>query len=244
MGIVLDNHCMGRREDLTSNVSPSLQLRAVGPLACFTRPELKVERMSYPVMTPSAARGLLEAVLWKPGLAWHVRCIRVLKPIRFISFRRNEVSHRATAPSAALVAEGGPAPVLFADDDRAQRNTVALRDVDYVVEAFMSLTPRAGPEDNMTKFVDMFQRRVAKGQHFHQPYFGCREFAAEVLPADDSPSPVQEDRDLGLMLWDIDYSAKPFNPLFFRARLRSGVLEVPDRPEPGLEETSTEGAPS
>ncbi|MFO7899927.1 MAG: type I-C CRISPR-associated protein Cas5c, partial [Planctomycetota bacterium] len=183
---------------MASNRSPTLSLRARGPLACFTRPELKVERMSYPVMTPSAARGLIEAVIWKPAIQWQVERIKVLKEIKFISFRRNEVNSKASAPKAAIVNEGGPAPVYFADDDRAQRNTVALRDVDYVVDAHFTMTDRAGPDDNLYKFIDMFSRRVEKGQHFHQPYFGCREFAAEVLPADDAPEPIGDTRDLGL----------------------------------------------
>ena len=165
--------------------SPTLRLRARGPLACFTRPELKVERVSYPVMTPSAARGLLEAVLWKPAIAWHVERIRVLKEIKFTAFRRNEVNSKASPPKAATIENGGPVLPYFADEDRAQRNTVALADVDYVIEAHFTMTNKAGPDDNMTKFVEMFKRRVEKGQHFHQPYFGCREFVAEVLPADD-----------------------------------------------------------
>ena len=211
--------------------SPTLRARARGPLACFTRPELKVERVSYPIMTPSAARGILEAVLWKPAIQWRIERILVLEPIRFIAFRRNEVSTRASAPPAAVVAGGGPAPVYFADRDRAQRNTVALRDVDYVVEAHFTLTDKAGPAENVTKFVEIFKRRVANGQHFHQPYFGCREFAAQVLPVDEAPDPVDETRDLGIMLWDIDYSDRRKRPIFFPARLDSGVLDVPADPK-------------
>ena len=207
--------------------SPTLCLRARGPLACFTRPELKVERVSYPVMTPSAARGLLEAVLWKPAIQWHVDRIKVLRPIRFVSFRRNEVNTRASPPARAVVKRGGPINPYFAEDDRAQRNTVALRDVDYLVEAHFTMTDRAGPDDNMAKFVDMFRRRVAKGQHFHQPYFGCREFVAHAIPADDAPAPIEESRDLGIMLWDIAYGPTENRPVFFRAALDQGVLEVP-----------------
>ncbi len=209
---------------------PTLRLRARGPLACFTRPELKVERVSYPVMTPSAARGLLEAVMWKPAVAWHVERIRVLKPIKFTSFRRNEVNRKAVMPVAQVVRNGGPAPVYFVNEDRAQRGTVALSDVDYVIEARLSLTDKAGAEDNMSKFVDMFERRVAKGQHFHQPYFGCREFVAEVLTADSAPEPIAESRDLGLMLWDIKYGSSGNIPIFFEAGLKEGVLDVPPDP--------------
>jgi CRISPR-associated protein Cas5d len=175
---------------MTRPRSPTLALRARGPLAVFTQPALKVERITFPVITPSAARGLLEAVLWKPAIRWRVERIRVLKPIRYTAFRRNEVNSKAVAPSAAVIRGGGTAPVLFADDDRAQRNTVALSNVDYVIEAHFTLTDCAGPEDNVPKFVDMFRRRVEKGQHFHQPYLGCREFAAEVMPADGAPDPI------------------------------------------------------
>jgi len=178
-------------------------------------------------MTPSAARGLLEAVLWKPAIQWHVDRIKVLRPIRFVSFRRNEVNTRASPPARAVVKRGGPINPYFAEDDRAQRNTVALRDVDYLVEAHFTMTDRAGPDDNMAKFVDMFRRRVAKGQHFHQPYFGCREFVAHAIPADDAPAPIEESRDLGIMLWDILYGPDGNRPVFFRAALDQGVLEVP-----------------
>lgn len=211
--------------------SPTVRVRARGPFACFTRPELKVERVSYPVMTPSAARGLLEAVFWKPAIAWRVEHIEVLREIRFIAFRRNEVSSKASAPARAVVDGGGEIRPYFADDDRAQRNTLALRDVDYVIEAHFALTDRAGPEEKMQKFLDMFSRRIEKGQHFHQPYFGCRELVADVLPADGAPPPVADSRDLGLMLWDVDYTARERRPLFFVARLESGVLRVPADPE-------------
>ena len=216
-------------------------LRARGPLALFTQPALKVERMSAPVMTPSAARGLLEAVLWKPAIRWRVERIRVLAPIRFTSFRRNEVNSKAPAPSSGVMRAVAPPPVLYADDDRAQRNTVALCEVDYVIEARLVLTPRAGPEDNVPKFVDMFHRRVEKGQHFHQPYFGCREFAADVLPADDAPSPIAESRPLGRILWDIVFDpARGNRPIFFEAELRDGVMEVPAEP-PTLRATGRPG---
>jgi len=213
--------------------SPVLSVRARGPLACFTRPELKVERVSYPVMTPSAARGLLEAVLWKPAILWRIHRIRVLKEIRFTAFRRNEVNSRAITPSQTLVLSGGFLAPFFADEDRAQRNTIALRDVDYLIEASFGLTDRAGPSDNVNKFTEIFVRRVEKGQHFHQPCFGCREFIAEVLSAADAPVPIDDSRDLGLMLWDIVYGPKGKRALFFDARLERGVLAVPESPEKG-----------
>jgi len=219
---------------MAASRSPTLRLRAKGPLACFTRPELKVERVSYPVMTPSAARGLLEAVLWKPAFRWHVERIQVLAPIRFVSFRRNEVNTKASPPPRAVIRDGGRITCYFAEDDRAQRNTVALRDVDYVIEAHLAMTERAGPEDNVTKFVAMFERRVEKGQHFHQPYFGCREFVADLLATDGSEEAISQSGDLGIMLWDIDYGDEANRPLFFRAELRDGVLEVPADPEATL----------
>jgi CRISPR-associated protein Cas5d len=216
---------------MSSSRSPTLCLRASGPLACFTRPELKVERVSYPVMTPSAARGLLEAVLWKPALRWHIERIHVLNEIRFIAFRRNEVSTRAVTPASSTIRDGGTLLPYFADDDRAQRNTLALRDVDYVVEAHLTLTERAGPGDNLTKFVEMFERRVEKGQVFHQPYLGCREMVAAVSPAGGAWSATSDNRDLGLVLWDIEYTPRRNRPLFFAARLEDGVLVVPPSSE-------------
>ncbi|MEW6753802.1 MAG: type I-C CRISPR-associated protein Cas5c [Candidatus Latescibacterota bacterium] len=209
--------------------SPTFRLRARGPLACFTRPELKVERVSYPVMTPSAARGLLEAVMWKPAIHWRVERIAVLQPIRFVAFRRNEVNSKAPRVPDDVVRHGGQYASLFADEDRAQRNTVALRDVDYVMEAHFVLTDRAGADDNLAKFIDMFTRRLERGQHFHQPYLGCREFAAEVLAAPGDLHPIDESRDLGLMLWDILYGDRNL-PAFFPARLERGVLEIPATP--------------
>ena len=219
---------------MVADKSPPLQLRARGSFACFTSPEFKVERVSYPVMTPSAARGLVEAVLWKPAIRWLVSRVRVLAPIQYTAFRRNEVSTKVAMPSHTLVTAGGPAPLYFADVDRAQRNTVALRDVDYTIEARFEMTDCAGAEDNVNKFVEMFRRRLEKGQHFHQPYLGCREFAADVLPADDAPLPIEESRDLGIMLWDVDYGKKRNQAVFFRARMDNGVLDVPESAEAAL----------
>lgn len=194
------------------------RVRARGPIACFTRPELKVERVSYEVMTPSAARGLLEAVLWKPAIRWQIHRIAVLSPIRWISFRRNEVNSTATGPRD-----------YYADEDRAQRNTVALRDVDYAIEASMALTEKASADDTIRKFDEMFSRRIERGQSFHQPYLGCRELVADVEEWDGAGTPIDPniDRPLGLMFYDFDHSAKPPVAMFFHARLRSGVLHIP-----------------
>ncbi len=219
------------------NRSPTFRARVRGDLACFTRPEFKVERMSYEVMTPSAARGILEAILWKPAMRWVVDCIRILAPIRFASFRRNEVNDRVSVVKVGRWMKGATPQPYFADStdkpkNRAQRNTVALRDVDYVIEAHFVLTDGAGPDDNVPKFVDMFERRLAKGQSFHQPYLGCREFPARVEAFDDPDAPaVPEElrgrKQLGWMLHDIDFGP-PATPRFFDAVMVDGVIEVPE----------------
>ncbi len=198
-----------------------------GPLAIFSRPELKVERVSYPVITPSAARGVFEAILWKPAIRWQILQIAVLNPIEWTSFRRNEVSNCAIAPSIATIESGGTAPVLFADTDRAQRNTIALRNVAYEIDARFELTEKAGKDDTEAKFADMFRRRVEKGQHFHQPYLGCRECVAHVEPSDGIVNPIAESRNLGLMLYDIEFSSKKNRPLFFDAVMKDGIIQVP-----------------
>ncbi|MCC6528488.1 MAG: type I-C CRISPR-associated protein Cas5 [Polyangiaceae bacterium] len=209
--------------------SDPFRVRVRGELACFTRPEMKVERVSYEVMTPSAGRGILEAILWKPAIAWRIHAIEVLAPIRWTSFRRNEVQSRASERAGEIVA----------DEDRTQRNTVALRDVDYVVQASFAMTPRAGAGDNVAKYVDMFLRRLQKGQHHHAPCLGCREFAAVVEPAPERTVTIdQADRPLGWMFFDFDWPSfhggeapadGRVRPLFFNARLKQGVLLVPDR---------------
>lgn len=205
-----------------------LGMRAFGPLACFTRPEFKVERMSYEVITPSAARGLLEAVLWKPAIRWHVRRIHVLREIQFTSFKRNEVNGGRANPTAAQIAGRDAMAPFFADEDRAQRSTLALSNVDYVVEAAFTMTARAGDGDNVAKFTEMFERRLEKGQWFHPPYFGCREFAASVEPPPRAFAPIKLSKPLGLMLHDIEFSeGGTGKPRFFPAMLRNGVMEVP-----------------
>ncbi len=212
-------------------IGPTLAIRVSGPIACFTAPEFKAERVSYPVITPSAARGILEAVFWKPAIRWRIDRIKVLSSVRWIAFRRNEINSRAATPSTATVERGGAAPVLIVEADRAQRNTVALRDVDYVIEAHFELTHRAGPEESIRKFVEMFQRRLHKGQHYHQAYLGCREFPADVEPVtDDVPAPINHSQDFGLMLWDIEFSKQRNRARFFRARMKHGVIDVPAEP--------------
>lgn len=206
--------------------SPTFRVRTRGTYACFTRPEFKVERVSYEVMTPSAARGILEAILWKPAIRWRVERLHVLAPLKFEAVKRNEVGSKASL--------GGNLDRYCADDDRQQRNTLMLKDVDYVMEAHFALTERAGSDDNLKKFTEMFERRLAKGQCFHMPYFGCREFAARVEPAPETwavPESLKGERDLGMMLLDLQFSSaesSPATPVFFRARLVNGTVEVPE----------------
>jgi CRISPR-associated protein Cas5d len=174
---------------------------------------------------------MIEAVLWKPAIAWKIKRVHVLRPIRFTSFRRNEVNNKAVAPAAKVIVGGGTAPVLYADEDRAQRNTVALTDVDYLVEASFILTERAGEGDTVSKFLGMFERRLEKGQVFQQPYFGCRECAADVRPAAGDELAIRETQDFGLMLWDIRFAANrgraDNRPIFYWAKMMNGIIDVP-----------------
>jgi len=205
------------------------QIRIRGELACFTRPEFKTERFSYEVITPSAARGVFEAILWKPAIQWHIRRILLLAPPKFVAIKRNEVNHRLSVPTVLRAMKSDRAVEYFADGDRAQRNTLALRDVDYAVEAEFRMTGHAGGEDNPRKFDEMFRRRLEKGQFHMAPYLGCREFSATVERYTGDPPPVQEiTRDLGYMLHDLRYGGAKNEPVFFRARVERGVIEVPE----------------
>lgn len=217
-----------------------IRLKVSGEHACFTRPEMKVERVSYDVMTPSAARGVLEAIHWKPAIRWVIDAIHVLEPIRFQSIRRNEVGHKAPAGKVKTAMNRGTLDglALLVDEDRQQRASTVLVKPAYVIEAHFELTPKAGAEDSEGKHLDMFNRRAARGQCFHQPCLGTREFAAsfELLPPDAPlPAPAQpsaslgfgEPRDLGFMLWDIDHDAPGRPSMFFRAVLDRGVMRVP-----------------
>jgi CRISPR-associated protein Cas5d len=203
-------------------------VRIRGPLACFTRPEFKTERFSYEIITPSAARGVLEAILWKPAIQWRVHKIVLLAPMRFIQIKRNEITKKASVSNVHTAAKRGAPLDYFADEDRAQRNTLALRDVDYAIEASFTMTAKAGAEDNPRKFDEMFRRRLERGQFFSQPYLGCREFPAIVEPYLGQPSPIEtESRDLGYILHDLLYASARGEPVFFRASIRNGVVEVP-----------------
>jgi CRISPR-associated protein Cas5d len=215
-------------------MSYGVKLLVWGDRACFTRPEMKVERVSYDVMTPSAARGILEAIHWKPAIRWVVDSIQVLKPVRFESIRRNEVGGKLSAASVGKAMKAGRTDglVSYVEEDRQQRATTLLRDVAYVISAHFDLTDKAGPEDNEGKHLDIFNRRARKGQCFHMPCLGTREFPASFqLIEDDSEQPIPHDslngeRDLGWMLHDIDF-ADGMTPFFFRARMSDGLVMVP-----------------
>lgn len=207
-----------------------VRLRCWGEWACFTRPEMKVERVSYDAMTPSAARGVLEAVYWKPEIRWTVDRITVLRPIRFSALRRNEVSERVSADTARSAMRAGAGSLaLIAPEIRQQRASLLLCDVDYVIDAHFTVV--SGP-DNPAKHMDQFQRRARRGACFTRPYLGCREFAAHFCllePEEAAPAPdpsLEGERDLGWMLHDIDFAGGR-EARFFRARMEDGVITVP-----------------
>ena len=212
----------------------SIKLEVWGDYALFTRPEMKVERVSYDAMTPSAARGLIEAIYWHPGLTWVIDRIHVCAPIHFTNLRRNEVKSTIPARKVRTVMERGSGDLyLSTSRDIQQRAALLLRDVHYVIEAHFEMTEKASPSDNPGKFQDIIKRRIKRGQFYHQPYFGCREFPAhfrlcEELPP--CPEELQGERDLGWMLYDLDYThPEDITPLFFHGILRDGVLEVPSK---------------
>ena len=207
-------------------------LELSGPWACFTRPEMKVERVSYDVMTPSAARACFEAILWKPAIRWHVRRIDVLKPIRWVNLRRNEVAAVASTRNAEAAMKAGKGDLAFyIEEERQQRAGLFLRDVAYRVHADLEFLAERDPGANAIKYQEIFERRANKGQCVNQPYLGCREFAAAFRLVDEpdaEPAPLVETRDLGFMLHDLDFAnpADP-QPRFFRAQLQNGVVNVP-----------------
>ena len=211
-----------------------ISLEVWGEFACFSRPEMKVERVSYDMMTPSAARGLLEAIYWHPGLRYVIDRIQVCAPIRAMNLRRNEVKATISARAARTVMERGRGELYLATPEEIQqRAALLLRDVRYVIDAHFNITDKAAPGDNPGKFQDILKRRISRGQFYHQPCFGCREFPAQFKQCTERPPCPEElrgERDLGYMLWDMDYSdSENITPLFFRARLVDGVLTVPTR---------------
>lgn len=203
-----------------------------GDYALFARPEMKVERCSYDVMPPSAARGILEAIYWHPGMRWVIDRIQVRKPIRFTSIRRNEVKSKVLAGNVLRAVNGSSKPLYIASKEEiVQRAAILLKDVDYLIEAHFEMTERASAVDNPGKFKDIVMRRLRRGECFHMPYFGCREFPAnfELYEADDLEDGDGREQDLGYMLYDFDYSdPEDIKPMFFRAVLRNGILDVRD----------------
>lgn len=210
-----------------------IQVEVWGPLALFSRGEFKVERVSYDVITPSAARGILESVLWHPGMKWIIDRIHVGNEIRFTSIRRNEVSAKASANLARTAMRTGEPFYLSTSETIQQRASLLLRDVRYVIDAHFEMTAKAAPGDNEGKFKEMVRRRLEKGQAYSQPYLGCREFPASVAlwPGGDFPSFYKdvEEKDLGFMLHDFDFNNPAgITPAYFRAVMRRGVIEAGD----------------
>lgn len=206
-------------------------LEIAGEFACFTRPEMKVERVSYDVITPSAARAVFEAILWKPAIRWHVRRIEVLNPVRWINLRRNELASVISTRNVQEAMSAGEGDLaIYVEDDRQQRAGLFLRDVAYRLHADLEvLDDRIDPAPPQ-KYFAMFERRAKSGQCVNQPYLGCREFAARTRlvedPARESP-PVSDSRDLGWMLYDLDFSDRNDpRPIFFRARMAAGAIDV------------------
>lgn len=216
-----------------------IRLEVWGDYACFTRPEMKAERVSYDIITPSAARGILEAIHWKPAIRWVIDRVHVLNTIRFDNLRRNEVGSKIPAGNIAKAMKGEPVALSQnITEDRQQRASLILRDVKYVIEAHFIMTDERGSEDTPEKHYNIALRRARHGQCVHQPYLGCREFPAKfrLLEADESlPCSVyngDEEKDLGWMLLDIDYSNEML-PHFFRASMKRGIVEVPSIPSSG-----------
>ena len=211
----------------------SYSLRVWGDFACFTRPEMKVERVSYDVITPSAARAVFEAIFWKPALRWVVEGVDVLSPIRTTTIRRNEVESKISTRKAEQAMRDGKGDLgLFIEEERQQRAATVLRDVAYLLHAHMEVKPGMHSDYPKPKLHEMFTRRAEKGQCFMQPYLGCREFPAYFEPVTDASrfppiSDQDKDKDLGFMLHDLDYGRETPQPRFFRAQLRNGTLSIP-----------------
>ena len=205
-----------------------------GDYALFSRPELKVERCSYDMITPSAARGILEAIYWHPGMKWVIDKIYVRNPIQFTSVRRNEVKSKILAGNVLQVYNGADKPLYISTkEDIVQRASLLLCNVSYVIEAHFEMTEKANASDNPGKFKDIIMRRLRRGECFHMPYFGCREFPANFALCEEeeihTAYDVVSEKDLGLMLYDMDYSdPKNIQPMFFRAVLRHGVVDLRD----------------
>lgn len=208
----------------------SIKMEVWGDYACFTRPEMKVERVSYDVPTPSAARGMVESVYFHNGLRWIIDRIYVCNPIRFINIRRNEVASKVSKNKILSEANGKALSYINRRKETQQRATTMLRDVHYVIEAHFEMTDKANPSDNPGKFQDIVKRRLRSGQAYMQPYLGCRECTAHfrLWEGGDIPT-IDETRDLGYMLYDMDYSdSQNIQPMFFRAQMVHGVIDLTD----------------
>ena len=205
-----------------------------GDYALFSRPELKVERYSYDIITPSAARGILEAIYWHPGMRWIIDKIYVKNPIQFTSVRRNEVKSKILASNVLQAYNGADKPLYISTkEDIVQRASQLLCNVSYTIEAHFEMTEKANASDNPGKFKDIIMRRLRKGECFHMPYLGCREFPANFALCEEeeihTAYDVVEEKDLGIMLFDMDYSdPENIKPMFFRAVMRHGVVDLRD----------------
>lgn len=206
----------------------SILMEVWGPMACFTRPEMKTERVSYEVPTPGAVRGMIESVFFHPGLRWVPDRIWVLNRIQFMNVRRNEVKSKVLASAVLQEANGGKAGAIFTSEDIQQRAAMLLKDVRYVFEAHFEMTVQANPSDNHGKFQDIVKRRLRRGACYSTPYFGCRECTAHFRLWEGGEIPaIDETRDLGYMLYDMDYSdSTDIQPMFFRARMEHGVIDL------------------
>lgn len=208
-----------------------VKVKVWGDYALFSRPEMKVERCSYDVMTPSAARGILEAIYWHPGMKWVIDRIYVQNPIVFTSVRRNEVKSKISANNVLPVYNGANKELYISSKaEIVQRASLLLKDVAYVIEAHFDMTEKANESDNPGKFKDIIMRRLKRGECYHTPYFGCREFPVRFCLCEDEEIRTayeDQERDLGFMLYDMDYSdLNHIQPMFFRAVMKNGVLDV------------------
>ncbi|MGI6404090.1 MAG: type I-C CRISPR-associated protein Cas5c [Oscillospiraceae bacterium] len=208
------------------------RVRVEGDYALFSRPELKVERYTYDVITPSAARGVLEAICWKPAIRYVIDKIHVMKPIQVTNIRRNEVSAKGSANLARSAMRGNGIPLYISTSNTIQqRASLILKDVSYIIEAHFEMTEKAQERDTPEKFYNMILRRIRNGQCYHQPYLGCREFPARfyLVEEGEAITPLPMNRDLGLMLYDLDYSdPEQIQPTFFQAVLKGGTIDLTD----------------
>lgn len=212
-----------------------IRVEVKGDFACFSRPEFKAERVSYDIITPSAARGLLESIFWHPGMRYVIDRIYLLSEIAFTNIKRNEVASKVSASNVQKVINSGKGALYLATPlDIQQRATMLLKNVHYIIEAHFDMTEKANVTDNSGKFQEMLKRRLRKGQNYHQPYLGCREFPAQIRLFEGNVNKLNlayngEEKDLGFMLYDMDYSDKNnITPMFFRAILRNGVIDLTD----------------